>query len=83
MLTEPDMQARYVAATLGVIEAELRKIDAASADRGALFALVSGAAKAAARLADLLAQPERPPSHKAAPCRATAAVGSNVIAFRR
>jgi hypothetical protein len=84
MLTEPDLQARYISATLGVIEAELRKIVTAPADRSALFALVSGAAKAAARLADDLAQAERDSGHKAAPCSgAAAAVGGNIIAFRR
>jgi hypothetical protein len=84
MLTEPDMQARYVAATLGVIEAELRKIVTAPADRSALFALVSGAAKAAARLADDLARSGCPPNDTAASCSgATAAAGGNIIAFRR
>jgi hypothetical protein len=84
MLTEPDMQARYVAATLGVIENELRKIITAPADRGALFALVSGAAKAATRLADDLAQAERDLSHPAAArSGATAVTGGNIIAFRR
>jgi hypothetical protein len=47
MLTEPDMQARYVAATLAVIEAELRKADSPAADRSALFTLVAGAARVA------------------------------------
>jgi hypothetical protein len=84
MLTEPDMQARYVAATLNVIEAELRKIVTAPADRGALLALVSGAAKAAARLADDLAQSGGLPNDKAETCSgATAAAGGNIIAFRR
>lgn len=84
MLTEPDMQARYVAATLNVIAVELRKIVTAPADRNALFALVSGAAKAAARLADDLAQSGRVPNDKPATCSgATVAIGSNVIAFHR
>jgi hypothetical protein len=83
MLTEPDMQARYVAAMLGVIEAELRKIVTAPADRGALCALVSGAAKAAKRLADDLSQAERSPSHKAAARSGAAIVGGNIIAFPR
>jgi hypothetical protein len=84
MLTEPDMQARYVAATLGVIEAELRKIVTAPADRGALFALLSGAARAARRLADDLAQAERGPMRDAvASCGASAVTGGNIVAFRR
>jgi hypothetical protein len=84
MLTEPDMQARYVAAALNVIEAELRTIVTTPADRGALFALVSGAARVAARLADDLAQSSRVPSSQAASCSgATAAAGGNIIAFRR
>jgi hypothetical protein len=85
MLTEPDMQALYIAVQLSVIETELRKIGSpTAANRSALFTLVSGAAQAAARLADDLAQPKRFPVHKAAPCSgAAAAVGGNVIAFRR
>jgi hypothetical protein len=84
MLIEPDMQARYVAATLGVIEAELRRIVTAPADRGALFALVSGAAKAATRLADDLAQAERGPMRDAVARSGVPAVaGSNIVAFRR
>jgi hypothetical protein len=58
MLTEPDMQARYVAATLSVIEAELRKM--APADCGALCALVSAATRVATRLAKDLGQPMGP-----------------------
>lgn len=84
MLTEPDMQARYVAATLEVIETELRKIVTAPTDRGALSALVSGAAKVATRLADDLAQAEGGPGHiAAARSGATAVAGGNIIAFRR
>jgi hypothetical protein len=79
MLTEPDMQARYVAAMLGVIEAELRKIGSPAANRIALFAL--GAAKIATRLADDLEQPRR---CQAAPHSATVKADlSNVIAFPR
>lgn len=84
MLTEPDMQARYVAATLGVIEAELRKIVTAPPDRSALFALVSGAAKAATRLADDLARANRSPMRDAvARPGANARAGGNILAFRR
>ncbi|MGY4414882.1 hypothetical protein ACVWW4_006618 [Bradyrhizobium sp. LB7.1] len=83
MLTEPDMQARYLAATLSVIETEMRAT-AVAADRSALFALVSRAATAATRLADALAQPGRSPDYKAASSTGkAAAVGGNVIAFRR
>ena len=81
MLTEPDMQARYVAATLAVIEAELRKADTPAIDRSALFALVAGATKIATRLADNLERPGRrgPELHATTP----SASRSNVIAFRR
>jgi hypothetical protein len=81
MLTEPDMQARYVAATLGVIEAELRNPDSAN-NRRALSALVAGASRAAASLAEnlerrasTLACSSNPP---AAPQRR-----DNVVAFKR
>ena len=47
MLTEPDMQARYVAATLSVIESELRKLDLPASDRRALVTLVAGATRVA------------------------------------
>ena len=60
MLTEPDMQARYVAATLGVIETELRKLDMPASNRQALVTLVTGAARVATRLADELEQPTHP-----------------------
>jgi hypothetical protein len=80
MLTEPDMQARYVAATLCVIETELRNLESAN-NRRALSALVASASRAAATLAEDLR-------------RAGAMVGSvnqpaapqprgNVLAFRR
>ncbi len=78
MLTEPDMQARYVAAALAVIEAELRKADC---EPGALLGLAANAARIATRLADDLERPSRrtcePVSRSAAPASA-----SNVIAFR-
>lgn len=51
MLTEPDLQARYLATTLSVIEAEIRKLDLMSNNRRALAALIAGAARAAASLA--------------------------------
>jgi hypothetical protein len=82
MLTEPDMQARYVAATLSVIETELRNPDTSACDRRALSALVASASLAAARLAEdldrragTIACSDSPP---AAPQRR-----DNVLAFRR
>src|SRR5258708_38931939 len=54
MLTEPDMQARYVAATLCVIETELLRNPESANNRRALSALVAGASRAAARLAEEL-----------------------------
>ena len=83
MLTEPDMQARYVAATLGVIEAELRKVDTPAADRSALFALVAGAAKVATRLAIELEQPGRQGCESVLHAATPAASRGNVVAFRR
>jgi hypothetical protein len=79
MLTEPDMQARYVAATLCVIEAELRNPDSAK-DRRALSALVASTSRAAARLAAELERRAGPTSVNppAAPQRR-----DNVVAFRR
>jgi hypothetical protein len=81
MLSEPDMQARYVAATLGVIEAELRSPESAN-NRRALSALVASASRAAARLAADLEQragtiacPVDPP--------ATHHRQGNVVAFKR
>ena len=82
MLTEPDMQARYVAATLGVIETELRKLDIPASNRRALSALAASASRAATRLAEDLerqigatAYSVNPP---AAPHRR-----DNVVAFKR
>jgi hypothetical protein len=82
MLTEPDMQARYVAATLKVIDAELRNADTSACNKRALSALAAGAARTAARLADglelrtgAMACPVDPPM---APVRT-----SNVIPFNR
>ena len=83
MLTEPDMQARYVAATLAVIEAELRKADMRAVDRSALSALVAGAARVATRLADNLEQPGRRACHSVSRSAAPEASHSNVVAFRR
>ncbi len=84
MLTEPDMQARYVATALGVIEAELRVISTGDVDRPALFALVSGAARAAERLADDLAAASGVSNDRPLRCAGTAVlIGDNVVAFRR
>jgi hypothetical protein len=82
MLTEPDMQARYVAATLGVIESELHKLDLPTSNRQALVALVSGATKAATRLADQLDRPKYPGSESVVRSPTVVARG-NVVAFRR
>lgn len=51
MLTEPDLHARYLVATLGVIETEISKLGLKANDRRALDALVAGATRAATRLA--------------------------------
>lgn len=83
MLTEPDMQARYVAATLGVIEAELRKLDLPTSNRRALFTLVASAAKAAARLADELDPPADVRIQACARAPDPADHRENVIAFQR
>jgi hypothetical protein len=55
MLTEPDMQARYVATALGVIETELRNPLSANRRR-ALTTLAGSTCRAAARLAADLEQ---------------------------
>jgi hypothetical protein len=83
MLTEPDMQARYVATTLAVIETELRKADTPAADRSALFALVAGATKVATRLAEDLERPGRRACESVSHSVTPAASRSNVVAFRR
>jgi hypothetical protein len=83
MLTEPDMQARYVAATLAIIEAELRTADTPAANRSALFALVAGATKVATRLADELERPGRQACESVLRSVTPAASRSNVVAFRR
>jgi predicted regulator of Ras-like GTPase activity (Roadblock/LC7/MglB family) len=54
MLTEPDLQARYLAATLGVIESEIQKLDLKTDNRRVLAALIAGATRAATRLASEL-----------------------------
>ncbi len=81
MLTEPDMQARYVAATLGVIETELRNPDTSAGNRRALSALVAGASRAAARLAQDLERRAGTPARFNPP--AASLEQSNVLAFRR
>jgi hypothetical protein len=80
MLTEPDMQARYVAATLGAIEAELRNPDMSAGNRRALSALVASASRTAAHLADDLEQR----AGAARPCPIAAPHRrDNVVAFKR
>jgi hypothetical protein len=80
MLTEPDMQARYVAATLDVIETELRNPDASARNRRALSALVASASRTAARLADDL---ERLTGAVARPTPEILDRHDNVADFRR
>jgi hypothetical protein len=82
MLTEPDMQARYVAATLGVIETELRNPDTSAGNRRALSALVASASRAAARLAEGLERRAGAPACSVNPPAAPQERG-NVLAFRR
>jgi hypothetical protein len=82
MLTEPDMQARYVAAALGVIEAELRNPGAPAGRRRALATVAASVAQVAARLADDLERPRGAltgaPKPPVIPRRT-----DNVLAFRR
>lgn len=81
MLTEPDMQARYVAATLGVIKDELRNPDT-PANRRALSALIASASRVAASLAEGVEQwaaaSARSANAPIAPQRR-----DNVLAFKR
>lgn len=80
MLTEPDMQARYIAATLGVLEAELRSSDASASGRRALAVLAASVARVAARLADDIERPGAAPTcAPKPPTRRT----DNVLTFRR
>jgi hypothetical protein len=81
MLTEPDMQARYVAATLGVIEAELRNPDM-PANQRALSALVASACRAATRLAEDLERRASAMNYTVDPPAALHR-RDNVLAFKR
>lgn len=83
MLTEPDMQARYIGASLGVIQSELQTLNMPESNRQALCALVANAARAATQLADdLEGRPKRPwPSPDRLPTR-SATDGGNVLAFK-
>lgn len=72
MLVSPDLKARYIAAALNAIEAELQDPDA---DREALAVLMSGVARVARELADGVSPPR--------PCCPPPVDRDNVIAFRR
>jgi len=82
MLSEPDMQARYVAAALGVIETELRNAGTSASNRPALSALVASVSRTAARLAKDLDQ-----RAGALACSSNPPAGprrrDNVVAFKR
>lgn len=82
MLTEPDMQARYIAATLGVIETELRNPDTSACDRRALSALVASASRAAMRLAEDLERQAGAATYSVNPPAAPRR-RDNVLAFKR
>lgn len=82
MLTEPDMQARYVAATLCVIETELLRNPESANNRRALSALVAGASRAAARLAEELERRAGSIARSVNP-PAAARRRDNVVAFKR
>jgi hypothetical protein len=80
-MLEPDMQARYVAAALGVIENELRNSHTSSNNRRALSALVASASRAATCLAESLERKDGTMD-----CLANAPAvqrRDNVVAFRR
>jgi hypothetical protein len=79
MLTEPDMQARYVAATLDVLSAELQVLDLPADRRTAVLALVTDATREAHRLGDALAPSQ---SARRASSRRAVAPGANVLPFR-
>jgi hypothetical protein len=81
MLSEPDMQARYVAATLGVIEAELRNPESAN-NRRVLSALVASTSRVAASLAEELERRAGATARSANP-PAAPQQRDNVVAFRR
>src|SRR5688572_10052642 len=81
MLTEPDMQAHYIAATLDVLTAELNALDAPADRRAAILALTVAAAREAHRLADALAPQAKAAMHSARPQPAPA--GDNVLVFRK
>lgn len=59
MRTEPDMQARYIAATLNAIQTELTMLEVPAADCAALCNMIAGTALAAKRLADDLERAPR------------------------
>ncbi len=79
MLTEPDMQARYVAAMLDVITADLQA--AGVPEGGRCVAAIAAAAREARRLADAMApRPRAAAARHEYPSRPA---GDNVILFRR
>jgi hypothetical protein len=83
MLTAPDMQARYIGATLAVIQTELDALSLPADGRHALSALVANAAQAAARLADDLEKQLFEPAPRASrPLTCSASRGGNVLAFK-
>jgi hypothetical protein len=79
MLTEPDMQARYVAAMLDVLTADLQAVDMPASRR--CVAAIAAAAHEAHQLAGALApQPRNAAARHEKPSRPT---DDNVILFRR
>ncbi len=83
MLVEPDMQARYLAATLDVITAKLDALDMPAGERTAILSLASSAAGEAHQLADALALPPHAPATSTTPRRLSAPTSNNVLPFQR
>lgn len=81
MLIEQDAQARYVAATLAVLSAELGTVGLPAEVRRSIFGLLQRAQERAEQLADHLCANARTPK----PCLDTRASlsGGNVIPFAR
>ncbi|MBX9847485.1 MAG: hypothetical protein K2Z80_37485 [Xanthobacteraceae bacterium] len=82
MLTDPDMQARYAAAVLDMLTADLEAVDASAGQRAAVVSLATTAAREAHRLADALAPRSNTATsstHRPHPASAP----DNVVLFRK
>lgn len=83
MLIEPDAHARYVAATLAVVNCELRKVAVPAGTLRTIFGLLERAQDRAEHLADALCVPDTMCAPPRLPRPARASSASNVLPFAR